>query len=99
MSDSDSDSFGVITRKGRMYRKRINVNESHEKMIKYYQNPEKKAKLIERIKNYKDAVKTMQEKIAKLEQYLVAEKTDNPERTEISWNKFPVTPVERWLPP
>ncbi len=99
MSDSDSDSFGVITRKGRIYRKRVNANESHEKMIKYYRNPEKRTKLLERIKNYKDAVSAMQEKIAKLEQYLVAENSDVSERTENSWNKFPNTPVEKWLPP
>ena len=83
MSDSDSDSFGIVVRKGKIYRKR-NTNESHEKMKKYYSQPEKKAKLIERIKTYRDAVKTMEEKIAKLEQYLVTENTVVSERMEIS---------------
>lgn len=84
MSDSDSDSFGVIARKGRLYRKRNTNKESHEKMMKYYQNPEKRAKLVERIKNYRDAIKAMETKIGKLEQYLAAEITETSERTEIS---------------
>lgn len=41
-------------------------------MIKYYSDPEKRAKLVERIKGYKDAKKAIEDKINKLEQYLVA---------------------------
>jgi hypothetical protein len=72
MSDSDSDSVGVIQRKGRIYRKRNHNKENYSKMIKYYSDPEKRAKLVERIKGYKDAKKAIEDKINKLEQYLVA---------------------------
>jgi uncharacterized protein YbgA (DUF1722 family) len=75
MSDSDSDSFGVITRKGRLYRKRNLEKENYSKMVKYYSDPEKRAKLMERIKSYKDAKKAIEDKINKLEQYMVAFET------------------------
>ena len=76
MSDSDSDSFGVITRKGRLYRKRNHDKESKQRMINYYADPEKREKLKERIKNYNEAIKAMQEKVAKLNEYLAAYEND-----------------------
>ena len=82
MSDSDSDSFGVITRKGRIYRKRNHDKENYSKMVKYYNDPEKREKLKERIKSYKDAKKAIEEKIAKLEQYLVAFETPTETRPD-----------------
>jgi hypothetical protein len=72
MSDSDSDSFGVITRKGRIYRKRNLEKENKVSMIKYYSDPEKREKLKVRIKTYEDTILTLNAKVAKLKEYLAA---------------------------
>jgi hypothetical protein len=77
MSDSDSDSFGVITRKGRMYRKRNLEKENKSSMIKYYADPQKREKLKERIKNYNDTIDTLKAKVVKLNEYLAAYEPHN----------------------
>ena len=85
MADSDttdSDSVGKVVSKGRLYRKYDSGKQSKEKMIRYYADPEKKAKLKERIKNYTEAMQAIQAKITKLSEYLEA--NEHPERTENS---------------
>lgn len=77
MSDSDSDSFGVITRKGRIYRKRNLEKENKVSMIKYYSDPEKRVKLKERIKTYEDTIVTLTTKVAKLKEYLAVYEPQN----------------------
>ena len=77
MNDSDSDSFGVITRKGRMYRKRNLEKENKQTMIKYYSDPEKRVKLKERIKTYEDTIVTLNAKVAKLKEYMTAYEPQN----------------------
>jgi hypothetical protein len=77
MSDSDSDSFGVIARKGRLYRKRNLEKENKQTMIKYYSDPEKRVKLKERIKSYEDTIITLTVKVAKLKEYLTAYEPQN----------------------
>jgi hypothetical protein len=77
MSDSDSDSFGVVVRKGRNYRKRNLEKENKLTMIKYYADPKKREKLKERIKNYTDTIDVLKVKVAKLSEYLAAYEPHN----------------------
>jgi hypothetical protein len=84
MSDaSDSEHGSPITRKGRLYRKRDVGKESKEKMIRYYNDPDKRVKLEERIKNYNETITMLQAKVKKLSEYLTAQNSP-PERTETS---------------
>ena len=85
MSDaSDSEQETTIVRKGRVYRKRDTGKESKEKMVRYYSDPDKRAKLEERIKSYKDAILAMEAKVKKLTSYITAQNSPPPERTENS---------------
>jgi hypothetical protein len=49
-----------------VYRKRDTAKESKEKMIKFYQIPENRARLIERIRVYNESVEAIKTKVAKL---------------------------------
>ena len=51
-------------------RKPDNRNRSEEKMIKYYNDPEKQIRLQGRIKAYRDTIIILQTKIIELEKYI-----------------------------
>jgi hypothetical protein len=81
---SEPESVSQPKTKGRIYRKRDTGKESKDKMIKFYQNPENRARLIERIHVYNETADAIKAKVAKLSEYLVAPVLDSPERAETS---------------
>jgi hypothetical protein len=57
----------------RLHKKRDYTKENKQKMSKYYSDPEKQQKLLERIKQYEEQSKLYQMKADELKQYLIPE--------------------------
>lgn len=66
----DLSDTGIKHERIRLHKKKDNRDRTKEKMTKYYNDPEKQARLVERIKEYKDVIERYSLKIAELEQYV-----------------------------
>jgi hypothetical protein len=64
---------GAKMTKVKLHNKRNYEKENKQKMMKYYSDPEKKSRLLERIKEYEEQSRIYQLKANELKQYIESE--------------------------